>query len=321
MSKLLYVTFHGGRDGITNIDAWDQKGGKTPAITGVLETGGIGHALDELRGFFVAGDGTFYLADAYKAPGSGAESVGEILHFDKPGSTGTRAYLGPFCVWSQDDNSGLQHPFDVVLGPDGNVYVANQGQKANPEGTNAVTYYYGPGSSQAGQPMAAKNPVYPGTFIAPDQEGSHGAKVLRDAIFGPSSNSQVVLYLADEERNEVRRYDQSGNYLDSPVTAADGLDKPVHLLVSRGGTHLYIGSQRNNSVLAFEIATGKTTTLVDLSAGINSTGGMAEDDDGWLYVASRMGKEILRFDHKTGKPDKNPFIPDLMDNPEFVLWV
>ncbi len=48
---------------------------------------------------------------------------------------------------------------------------------------------------------------------------------------------------------------------------------------------------------------------------------MAEDGDGWLYVASRLGNEILRFDHHTGKPDTNPFIPGLADNPEFLMWV
>jgi hypothetical protein len=324
MSKLLYITFHGGGGGIRNIDAWDKDGGKTPTITDMLETGSIGHDLDELRGFFVAGDGSLYLTNAYKSSGSSGsidESIGEILHFAAPGSSGTRAYMGPFCAWSQQGNPGLQHPFDVVQDPDGNVYVANQGQKANPDSSNAVTYYYAPGSSQAGQPMPAKNPIYPGAFIPPEQSDSHGVKVLRDAIFGPSKDSHHVLYLADEERNEVRRYDKSGKYLDSPVTAADGLDKPVHLLVSRSKKHLYIGSQSNNSVLALEIATGKTTTLVDSSSGIDSTAGLAEDGDGWLYVASRMGKEVLRFDHSSGKPDKKPFIHDLNDNPEFLLWV
>lgn len=105
------------------------------------------------------------------------------------------------------------------------------------------------------------------------------------------------------------------------MTGADGLDKPVHLLVSQSKKHIYIGSQKNNSVLAFEVASGKTTTLIDSSSGINSTGGMAEDGDGWLYVASRLGNQILRFDHHTGKPDTNPFISGLADNPEFLSWV
>ena len=321
MSKLLYVTFHGGKTGIKNIVAWDKGGGQTPSIPAVLDTGKIGHDLDELRGFFVAGDGTLYLTNAYKSTGSTAESVGEILQFDKPDSSGKRKYLGMFCTWSSDANPGLQHPFDVVQGPGGNVYVANQGQKADPDGTNAVTYYYAPGSSQAGQPMPTKNSVYPGTFVAPEKSDSHGVKVLRDAIFGPSRDSGDVLYLSDEKRNEVRRYDQSGKYLDSPVTGADGLATPVHLLVSQSKKHIYIGSQKNNSVLAFEVASGKVTTLIGSSSGINSTGGIAEDGDGWLYVASRLGNEILRFDHHTGQPDKNPFIPGLTDNPEFLSWV
>ncbi len=93
MSKLLYVTFHGGKSGISNIVAWNKDGGTTPAIPAVLDTTGLGHDLDELRGFFVAGDGTLYLANAYKSTGSTADSVGEILQFDKPDSSGKRKYL------------------------------------------------------------------------------------------------------------------------------------------------------------------------------------------------------------------------------------
>ncbi|QEH38018.1 hypothetical protein OJF2_66140 [Aquisphaera giovannonii] len=321
MPRLLYVTFHGGSGGIRNIAAWDGNGGDKPAVADVLDTSQLDHDLDELRGFLVVADGTLYLANSYKTSGASPQSVGEILHFDVPGGDGIRPYLGAFCAWSEAGNPGLQHPFDAVLGPDGNVYVANQGQKADPESTNAVTSYHGPGSSQAGQPLPTPHAIYPGTFVGPDAKAKHGVKVLRDAVFGPSKDGQDCLYLSDEKRKEVRRYSSSGAYLDSPVTGGDGLDKPVHLLVSRSGKHLYVGSQGNNSVLSLEVASGKVSTLVDSSSGIDSTAGLAEDEDGWLYVASRKGRQVLRFDHKTGKPDAKPFIASLGDNPEFIMWI
>jgi hypothetical protein len=40
----------------------------------------------------------------------------------------------------------------------------------------------------------------------------------------------------------------------------------------------------------------------------------------WLYVGSRLTKEILRFDIATGKPDSKPYVT-LPDHPEFLLHV
>ena len=44
-------------------------------------------------------------------------------------------------------------------------------------------------------------------------------------------------------------------------------------------------------------------------------------DDGFLYVASRNTKEILRYDAKDGRPSSKPFIKNLADNPEFLMLV
>ena len=49
--------------------------------------------------------------------------------------------------------------------------------------------------------------------------------------------------------------------------------------------------------------------------------GMAFGDDGFLYVASRNAKEILRYDATDGRPSGKPFIKDLADNPEFLMLV
>ena len=49
--------------------------------------------------------------------------------------------------------------------------------------------------------------------------------------------------------------------------------------------------------------------------------GMAFGDDGFLYVASRNSKEILRYGGIYGRPRDKPFINGLADNPEFLLLV
>jgi hypothetical protein len=48
---------------------------------------------------------------------------------------------------------------------------------------------------------------------------------------------------------------------------------------------------------------------------------MAFGDDGFLYVASRNSKEILRYGGIDGRPCGKPFINDLADNPEFLVLV
>jgi hypothetical protein len=47
---------------------------------------------------------------------------------------------------------------------------------------------------------------------------------------------------------------------------------------------------------------------------------MAFGDDGFLYVASRNSKKILRYGID-GRPHGKPFINDLADNPEFLMLV
>jgi hypothetical protein len=48
---------------------------------------------------------------------------------------------------------------------------------------------------------------------------------------------------------------------------------------------------------------------------------MAFGDDGFLYVASRNTKEILRYDAGDGRPSSEPFIKELADKPEFLMLV
>jgi hypothetical protein len=48
---------------------------------------------------------------------------------------------------------------------------------------------------------------------------------------------------------------------------------------------------------------------------------MAFGDDGFLYVASRNSKQILRYGGNDGRPRRKPFINDLADNPEFLMLV
>src|SRR5207244_12385636 len=103
---------------------------------------------------------------------------------------------------------------------------------------------------------------------------------------------------------------------------SDQLYKPIHLLLSPDGRYLFIGSGGNDSILRHDLSRNITSVFVaPKSGGLNGPAGMAFGDDGFLYVASRNSKEILRYGSFDGRPRGKPFIKDLSDNPEFLMLV
>lgn len=305
-ASLWYVVLHDGASGRSNVKSFDRRGALVSST--VLDPS---VPLEGLRGVLLLFDGYLLVCNQ-----------GAVLRFAAARSpTAPRSFLGAFTQVGPR-NPGLLRPFNAVLGPDENLYVANQGDGADPSGTNAVTRYFGPGTRLAGTPMPPPPTAvpYPGSFVPPKGVGERGVSILRDLLFAPDG----FLYVADEGRDEVRRYDaRTGAFEGCVLTAADGLRAPVHLLLSPHGTHLYVGSSKNNQVLRCSLATGSVHPFVLSDAGLDATAGMAFGGDGWLYVASRRGRQILRFREMDGAPDDRPFIDAdaLGDNPEFILPV
>jgi sugar lactone lactonase YvrE len=103
---------------------------------------------------------------------------------------------------------------------------------------------------------------------------------------------------------------------------SDQLDRPIHLLLSADGRYLLIGSGGKDSILRHDLRQGSTSVFVEpKSAGLDGPAGMAFGDDGFLYVASRNSKQILRYGGIDGRPRGKPFINNLEDNPEFLMLV
>jgi streptogramin lyase len=94
------------------------------------------------------------------------------------------------------------------------------------------------------------------------------------------------------------------------------------LLLSPDGRYLFIGSGGTDSVLRHDLRRNSTSVFVTpKSGGLNGPAGMTFGDDGFLYVASRNTKEILRYNAENGRPSSKPFIKNLADNPEFLMLV
>jgi DNA-binding beta-propeller fold protein YncE len=320
-ADLWYLSVHGGKDKGNNLLSFDSVGRLVSSR--VLDASMI--ALRELRGFLVLQDGSLLVANAHKGEG-------RILHFGPAVSySRPRPYLGIFCAFDPVANPGLLHPFNIRIGPDGNLYVSNQGSSDHKGRTNGATRYVGPGLPGVGEAMEippwwvehAEGPLFPGTVIPSSKTALPGVKRIRDIVFGPDG----FLYVADEKRNDVRRYDKKTfEYLDS-IVACDGLDVPVHLLLSDDGKYLFIGSEKNNSVLRYDLRNATAETFVQSGAGgLDAPAGMATDRK-WLYVCSRKGRQVLRYRLNDGSPDAGPFIhSDELSkgtayDPEFIVRV
>jgi len=159
----------------------------------------------------------------------------------------------------------------------------------------------------------------PGTFVPSAKLALNGLREVRAVIFAPNDE----LYVADRAADCVRIYDaRTGRHLRNLSSQGEKLDRPIHLLLSPDGRYLLIGSGGTDSILRRDLKQRSTTVFVEpKSAGLNGPAGMAFGDDGFLYVASRNSKEILRYGGIDGRPRGKPFIKDLADNPEFLMLI
>jgi DNA-binding beta-propeller fold protein YncE len=315
MPKEWYISFHGGEEksSFNNIHVYSTEGRELrKALNKASLDAGV--QLRELRGFVFGPDKNLYVVNAYF-------EFSEILKF-KGGinKDGQHDFVGVFVKRHADFNPGIDHPFNAAFDFEGNLYVSSQN-------TNLIARYHGPASKigQPGTPMPFPEHLHldrdppPGTFVPSAKLLPNGLVDVREVIFAQNSD----LYVADREADCVRIYAAgTGRYLRNLVSRSDQLDKPIHLLLSPDGRYLFVGSGGNDSILRHDLRRNSTSVFVaPKSGGLNGTAGMALGDDGFVYVASRNTKEILRYDAKNGRPSSKPFIKSLADNPEFLMLV
>jgi DNA-binding beta-propeller fold protein YncE len=315
MPKEWYISFHGGDEKISlnNIHVYSTDGKKLrKALNKNSLDGGV--KLRELRAFVFGPDKNLYVVNAYF-------EYSEILKFKGAlNKDGQHDFAGVFVKRHADLNPGIDHPFNVAFDSNGDLYVSSQN-------TNLVARYHGPISKtgRPGMPMPFPESLSlemeppPGTFVPSAKLASNGLLDVRKVIFTPNND---FLYVADRAADCVRIYEaRTGRYLRNLVSRSDGLDKPIHLLHSPDGRYLLIGSGGNDSILRHDLHENATSVFVESkSGGLNGPAGMAFGDDGFLYVASRNSKEILRYT-SDGQPYDEPFVKDLADNPEFLMLV
>ncbi|MFN8590102.1 MAG: hypothetical protein U0031_01490 [Thermomicrobiales bacterium] len=295
-----------------NIHIYDLNGAP---LGKALDTHSLPEGLElrELRGFTFGPTGDLYVANAYK-------DASQVLRFSGiPGDNGKHAFKEIFAE-QHKTNPGLAHPFDVTFGPDGHLYVPSQD-------TNIVGRYYGPaaGSGEAGRPMPhpaalagiAPDDLPPGTFVPSHKHAPHGLRTVRRTLFGPDGD----LYVADRDTDSVKRYGGGTGALVYEYRDRQ-LNTPIHLAFRPTDGALLVGSRDRNAIFVIDPENATVAPLTASGAGgLNAPAGMAFGPDGKVYIASREGRQILRFDPHDGTPDATPFIAALEDYPEFIALV
>jgi streptogramin lyase len=215
----------------------------------------------------------------------GSPNTNNVLRYDET----TGAFVDQFV---KPNSGGLFSGFNMVLGPDHNLYVSNGLFSQNNKDNNVLRY---DGTT--------------GAFLG-DFADSGQLTDPRGVVFGRDGN----LYVADGDGpGRVLRYDgQTGAFLDTFVPlSSGGLSHPSSMLFGPDG-NLYVMDTGDSEILRFQGLTGKSpgafidTFVTPGSGGMHQSVGMAFGPDGNLYVANSFANDstsggILRYNGKTGK--------------------
>jgi WD40 repeat protein len=193
-------------------------------------------------------------------------------------------------------SGGLDAPFGITLGPNGNLYVACNG--------GAVRRYN------------AATGAYLSTFVS---QGSGGLSGVDGLAFGPDGN----LYVASQGTDQVLRYNgTTGAFMNAFVGAGSGgLDNPRGIAFGPDG-NLYVSSFLTHSILRYQGPSGASpgsplpapgqsgaTFVAPKSGGLFNPIALTFGPDGNLYTDGYVTPGILRFDGDTGA-FLDTFVPD-----------
>lgn len=301
-----YVTMHGEEGALSQVFALDGTGVVLGPVLGALPTAEA--PLNELRGMVVFGDGQLAVISAKSA------SSRAILFGAPDASTGVRPFRSVL-VRRSTSNPAFVHPYQLAVGPEGALYASNQD-------TNTITRYEGMGSWFRGSPMQVPSglsgfgTLLPGTVVPNDQQSPEGLNQARGFAFGPDG----LLYACDRGRGRIAAYDpRTGRLVRVVADAGAGIGHPIQLVFSRDGRHLLVTDNKHNGVWQVELATGRVHSLVRPGAGgLDAPSAIAERGD-FVYVGSRLGKQILKYDRHDGR--FRGVFADLPSNPEFLVPV
>jgi len=299
-----YATVHGAEGALAQVFAIDGSGKVTGPVLGPLPA--TEPPLAELRGMLTLANGDLAVLSA-------KHTASRLVVFGAPdAATGIRPYRSTV-IRNDPANPAFVHPYQVAVGPDGAIYASNQD-------TNTVTRYRGFGSWSRGTPVDAPRglaqfgTLAPGTVVPSDGESPEGLGEVRGFAFGPDG----LIYACDRGRSRVASYDPAtGRLVRVVADASSGLKHPIQAIFTPDARAILVSDNGRNGVWRIDLASGRVAELVRPGAGgLDSPSALALQGD-VLYVGSRLGKKVLKFDARDGA-----FVgtfADLPSNPDFLV--
>lgn len=305
-------------------DIISRYDGQTGEFESSFVVGGDG-GLTEPLGFTFGPGGDFYVVH------ENADGNAQVLRFN--GSTG--AFVG---VFVDAGVGGLTSPVDVTMGPNGHLYVV-----VDPDFGSVLEY-----DAQG---------AFVGVFVA---SGSGGLVAPGRAVFGPNGDLFITDTLAESvlrfngetgaflnhivtdgfvvggvavspagevlvplggAPNRIGRYTSNGTFLSNAVTEnTSRLNQPNEMVIGPDD-HVYV-IDNNRGVFQINPFTRETQLVVPSGGGLFQLSGMDFGPDGLLYVTSRGGDSVQRFDPLDWSL-VDTFVPagsGGLDRPESVLF-
>lgn len=270
-------------------------------------------------------NGNLFVTQAYKRASG-------ILEFGPIKSDGSRDPLG--MVVTPDTTPGLNHPYDVVIGDDGLMYVSSQDSN--------IVSYFSQNHHGAWQPAEIPHELKhyklaPGTFVGAHSSGvsgDHYDPIPKDKgglTFTDGTHSHSVrgiawykktLYVANQADNSVFMYDtDDGKFLGQIADHDSVLNKPVQIQCHKD--LVYIGCPGNATIQVYDPSKKKLSQFIHDAARLDSASGISFGLDGNLYVADRKGKAIHRYSDEGSFIDTfiNLSAYGITDSPEGIMWV
>lgn len=247
-------------------------------------------------------------------------TTGELVRYDSANPAGTRVVLSGSGV--------LVKPAALAVGPDGNLYIGNDGDGATiapsisrytvATGSLSTVHTFAlfdvfPGSLafKGADLLVGRNPFYGNTgAIVKVANATSGTVAVSDYTTGGGLASSPGLALATDGRlyvadqtydfnsgiasGPVKRFDAAGTYVGEVIASgSSGLAGPTGLALS--GSTLYTASIMAGTVLQTSLATDATTTFAS-AGGPFEVGALALLADGSLLAGSPSGSgNVYRF--------------------------
>lgn len=298
------LTMHGHDGKPQGVWGISDEGVLSGPLNSAIPDGPAGLVPHDLRGLTPLPDGGFLAMNAYI-------NDTRILRFGARDASGAYPYLGDFAK-AGAAVPALAHGYQIAIARNGKVYASNQD-------SDTVTCFAGLDQPNAGAPVSLANAAgsAPGVIVPSDKTSADGINDVRGIAFGPDG----LLHVCDRGAGRVSAYDTStGRRVKVVADARHGLKHPIQALFTPDGASMFVSDNGADCVFKVEVASGRVAEFVAKGkAGLAEPSALAIHD-GWLYVASRQDKRILRFRLSDGEPDANPFAT-LPDEPEFLLRV